>query len=184
MKQISFQELAEAFHNLPVGQLLHFKRYADRDLYGVVRLNTFECDTIMMAYYGGGNSCLFDGSLGYTVEDLLTWIENCLRDCENGTVYLVGQTRFQILLQREWLFYLSDNNDKEPKYANVTIRFKDDESESHAVISLTDYNEENAGQVHHYVNTLDELVELADPDKDATVRDFTIVSFESFSGSI
>lgn len=184
MKQITFQELAEAFHNLPVGRQLHFKRYADRDLYGVVRLDTFECDSIMMSYYGGGNSCLFDGSLGYTVQDILTWIENCLGDCENDMVYLLGQTDLQILLQREWLFFQSDNDNKDPEYANVSIRFKDDNSEGSVIISLADFSEETADRVFHYAGSLNELVELAAPDKEATVQNFIVIGLNSYSNTI
>lgn len=184
MKQITFQELAETIHDLPTGQKLNFKRYADRDLYGVIRLDLFECDSILMSYYGGGRSSLFDASLDCSAAEILTWLEDNLGDCENDTVYLLEQTDLQILIQREWLFSQSDNDNKAPKYANVSVRFKDDNSEGSVIISLTDFSEETADRVFHYAGSLNELVELADPDEEATVQNFIVIGLSSYSNTI
>lgn len=86
----------------------------------------------------------------------------------------------QLSLFKEWNYYLKDNDYEEPRYANVSIRFKDDNSEGEQIISLTDYSEDTADQVFHYARSLQELIELADTDKDATMENFTIIGLNEY----
>lgn len=90
----------------------------------------------------------------------------------------------QLSLFKEWNYYLKDNDYEEPRYANVSIRFKDDNSEGEQIISLTDYSEDTADQVFHYARSLQELIELADTDKDAIMENFMIIGFNEYSDHI
>lgn len=90
----------------------------------------------------------------------------------------------QLSLFKEWNYYLKANEDEEPRYANVSIRFKDDNSEGEQIISLTDYSEDTADRVFHYARSLQELIELADTDKKATMENFMIIRFNEYSDHI
>lgn len=90
----------------------------------------------------------------------------------------------QLSLFKEWNCYLKDNDYEEPRYANVSIRFKDDNSEGEQIVSLTDYSEDTADQVFHYARSLQELIELADTDKEATMENFIIIGLNEYSDHI
>lgn len=90
----------------------------------------------------------------------------------------------QLSLFKEWNYYLQDNEEEEPRYVNVSIRFKDDNSEGVQIISLTEHSEDSADRVFHYVCSLQELIELADTDKDATGDNFIIIGFNEYSDHI
>lgn len=94
------------------------------------------------------------------------------------------QNDTQLSILKRWNYYLNDNENEEPHYAHVSIRFKDDNSEGEQIISLTDYSEDTADRVFHYVRSLQELIGLADTDKDATVENFIITRFNEYSNSI
>lgn len=90
----------------------------------------------------------------------------------------------QLSLFKEWNCYLKDNDYEAPRYANVSIRFKDDNSEGEQIVSLTDYSEDTADQVFHYARSLQELIELADTDKEATMENFIIIGLNEYSDHI
>ena len=94
------------------------------------------------------------------------------------------QNDTQLSILKGWNYYLNDNENEEPHYAHVSIRFKDDNSEGEQIISLADYSEDTADRVFHYVRSLQELIGLADTDKDATVENFIITRFNEYSNSI
>lgn len=94
------------------------------------------------------------------------------------------QNDTQLSILKGWNYYLNDNENEEPHYAHVSIRFKDDNSEGEQIISLTDYSKDTADRVFHYVRSLQELIGLADTDKDATVENFIITRFNEYSNSI
>ncbi|MCD8251913.1 MAG: hypothetical protein LUD40_07955 [Phocaeicola dorei] len=87
----------------------------------------------------------------------------------------------QLSIFKEWNYYLKDNNGEEPRYAHVSLRFKDDNSEGEQIISLTDYSEDMGDSVFHYVRSLQELIGLADTDKEATMENFIITRFNKYS---
>lgn len=94
------------------------------------------------------------------------------------------QNDTQLSIFKEWNYYLNDNDNEEPHYAHVSIRFKDDNSEGEQIISLTDYSEDTADKVFHYVRSLQELIGLADTDKEATMENFTIIRFNEYSDTL
>lgn len=94
------------------------------------------------------------------------------------------QNDTQLSILKGWNYYLNDNENEEPYYAHVSIRFKDDNSEGEQIISLTDYSEDTADKVFHYVRSLQELIGLADTDKEATMENFTIIRFNEYSGTL
>jgi len=90
----------------------------------------------------------------------------------------------QLSLFKDWNYYLNVYKDEKPRYVNVSIRFKDDNCESKQIISLTDYSENTADRVFHYVRSLQELIQLADTDKDATVENFIIIGLDEYTDHI
>lgn len=112
------------------------------------------------------------------------WLEN-IRDNMLETIEAkkMIKNKIQLSLIKSWNEYLQDN-EEEPRFANVSIRFKDDNSEGKVIISLTDHSEETDDRVFHYARTLQELAELADTNPEATVQNFIILSLNSYSDTI
>ena len=119
--------------------------------------------------------------LAFTNPAWLASIRDNILEAINTTKHLKNDT--QLSLFKEWNTYVNDNED-EPHYASVSIRFKDDGSEGEVIISLTDHSEETADRVFHYARTLQELTELADTNPEATVQNFIILSLNSYSDTI
>ncbi len=90
-EKLSLAELARRIYDLPAGQTLHFKRHADRDLYGVIRLDMFECDTLLISYYGGGNTSVFDVSRDYSAADIASWLRDVIEVENDTTVYRIEE---------------------------------------------------------------------------------------------
>lgn len=114
--------------------------------------------------------------------DWLKSIHNNVLEAIEAKKLIKNNTQLSIL--KEWNYYLQDNEGEVPRYANVSIRFKDDNSEVEKNISLTDYSEDKAEQVFHYVRSLQEFIELANTDKEATAQDFIITGFKKYSDNI
>lgn len=76
MTQTTFTELAQRVYDLPAGQMLHFKTFRGEEsaFYGVIRLDIFDCDTILMSYYGGNNTSTFDATIDYAAQDIESWL--------------------------------------------------------------------------------------------------------------
>lgn len=89
--KMSFQELARSIYDLPAGKTFHFKRHADRDLYGVIRLDMFECDTLLISYYGGGNTSVFDATQDYSAADIASWLRDVIEATDDTTVYQIKE---------------------------------------------------------------------------------------------
>ena len=83
--------MARRIYDLPAGQTLHFKRHADRDLYGVIRLDMFECDTLLISYYGGGNTSVFDATRDYSAADIASWLRDVIEAEDDATVYRIEE---------------------------------------------------------------------------------------------
>lgn len=119
--------------------------------------------------------------LAFTNPAWLASIRDNILEAIDTTKHLKNDT--QLSLFKEWNIY-ADDNEEEPHYANVSIRFKDDGSEGEVIISLTDHSEETADRVFHYARSLQELTELADTNPEATVQNFIILSLNSYSDTI
>lgn len=119
--------------------------------------------------------------LAFTNPTWLASIRDNILEAINSTKHLKNDT--QLSLFKEWNIYVNDN-EEEPLYASVSIRFKDDGSEGEEIISLTDPSEETADRVFHYAQSLQELIKLADTDKNATVQNFIIIGLNNYSASI
>lgn len=78
MTEITIQELGQKIYDLPAGKSIHFKRFEDRDLFGVTRLDIFDCDTILISYYGGLNTSVFDATVDYSPKDLAYWVQDVI----------------------------------------------------------------------------------------------------------
>ena len=90
-KEFSLAELARRIYDLPAGQMLHFKRHADRDLYGVIRLDMFECDTLLISYYGGGNTSVFDATRDCSADDIASWLRDVIETENDTTIYRIEE---------------------------------------------------------------------------------------------
>lgn len=89
--KISTADLAQRIHDLQFGEKLYFKRYVDRDLYGVTRLDLFESDNIFVSYFGGGNSSVFDACIECSVSGIRSWIEDVIDANKDTTLYLLSE---------------------------------------------------------------------------------------------
>lgn len=127
---------------------------------------------------------LYSSDLGVAFKnpDWLESIRDNVLEAIQAKKMIQNDTQLSIL--KGWNYYLNDNENEDPHYAHVSIRFKDDNSESEQIISLTDYSEDTADRVFHYVRSLQELIGLADTDKDATIENFIITRFNEYSDSI
>lgn len=123
-----------------------------------------------------------DVSVAFKNPDWLESIRDNVLEAIQAKKLIQNDTQLSIL--KGWNYYLNDNENEEPHYAHVSIRFKDDNSEGEQIISLADYSEDTADRVFHYVRSLQELIGLADTDKDATVENFIITRFNEYSNSI
>lgn len=119
--------------------------------------------------------------LAFTNPAWLAGIRDNILEAIDLTKHLKNDT--QLSLFKEWNIY-ADDNEEEPCYASVSIRFKDDGSEGVAIISLTDPSEETADRIFHYASSLQELTELADVNPEATVQNFIILSLNDYSDTI
>ena len=90
-EEFSLAELARRIYDLPAGQMLHFKRHADRDLYGVIRLDMFECDTLLISYYGGGNTSVFDATRDCSADDIASWLRDVIEAENDTTIYRIEE---------------------------------------------------------------------------------------------
>lgn len=90
-EELSLAELARRIYDLPAGQTLRFKRHADRDLYGVTRLDMFECDTLLISYYGGGNTSVFDATRDCSADDIASWLRDVIEAEDDTTVYRIEE---------------------------------------------------------------------------------------------
>ena len=109
------------------------------------------------------------------------WLENIccnIREAVQAKKLLKNDTQLSIF--KAWNCYLNDNDGEEPCYASAHIRFKDDGSEGKEIVSFADYSEATADRVLHYVRSLQELIELADTDTEATVQNFIITDIYEF----
>lgn len=91
MKKITITQLARKIFDLPAGRTLHFKRYSDRDLYGVVRHDLFDCDTIQLSYYGGLNTSVFDASVEHTAQGIASWVADVIGSSPRGSIYFLDE---------------------------------------------------------------------------------------------
>ena len=110
------------------------------------------------------------------------WLENIrcnVREAVQAKRLIKNDTQLSIF--KAWNYYLNDNDGEEPNYVKVLIRFKDDGSEVEGIISLTDPSEKTGEHVFYYVQSLQELIELADTDKEATVQNFIIIRFDEYA---
>lgn len=210
MKEITIRELAKMVCDLPVNENIYVKQHVDSQLFGITCLNLFESDIIILSHFGGGFSAIFDTSVTNEEKEMYSWLKYAFGAGDNEkTVYLLDEKEAvgsdttlddetfletidstkhlkndtQLSLFKEWNIYV-DNNEEEPHYASVSIRFKDDGSEGEVIISLTDHSEKTADRVFHYAQSLQELIELAVTDKKATVQNFIIISLNDYSASI
>ena len=114
--------------------------------------------------------------------DNLFWLKNI---CNNVMEAIEATTNLkndiQCLLLKKWNLYLKDNDNVEPRYACVSIRFKDGDDGGEKIISLTDFSEETTDHIFHYVQSLQELIELADTNKEATMQSFIITGINEYS---
>lgn len=123
-----------------------------------------------------------DADVAFKEPDWLESIRDNILEAIEAKKLIQNDTQLSIL--KGWNYYLNDNDNQEPHYAHVSIRFKDDNSEGEQIISLTDYSEDTANKVFHYVRSLQELIGLADTDKEATIENFTIIRFNKYSDTL
>lgn len=123
-----------------------------------------------------------DADVAFKNPDWLKSIRDNVLEAIEAKKLTKNDTQLSIL--KEWNYYLKDNDGEEPHYANVSIRFKDDNSEGEVIISLTDHSEETADRVFHYAGSLRELTELANTDSKATMQNFIILSLNCYSATI
>ena len=102
MTEITIQQLAQKIYDLPAGKTLHFKRYSDRDLFGVTRLDIFNCDTILISYYGGLNTSVFDATVDYAPKDIASWVYDVIEINESDPVYFLGENEVLPVKHELW----------------------------------------------------------------------------------
>ena len=119
--------------------------------------------------------------LAFTNPVWIASIRDNILEAIDVTKHLKNDIQFSLF--KEWNIY-ADNNEEEPRYASVSIRFKDDGSEKEVIISLTGHSAETGEHVFHYVHSLQELIELADTDKESTVQNFIIIGFNEYSDTL
>lgn len=91
-EKISLEELGRRVFDLPTGHTLHFKCREDQNLYGVTRLDLFECDTLLISCYGGGNTSVFDATCDYSAQDIAVWPRDMTDASQDTPVYYMQNT--------------------------------------------------------------------------------------------
>lgn len=110
------------------------------------------------------------------------WLENIRCNVREAVqVKRLMKNDTQLSIFKAWNYYLNDNDGEEPNYVKVLIRFKDDGSEVEGIISLADPSEKTGEHVFYYAQSLQELIELANTDKEATVQNFIIIRFDEYA---
>jgi len=69
------QSLAVRAYNMEPDEEIHFKTHPDSDLWAITRIKKYECETLYLCYYGGGNMTIYDCYYSEnTPEDIQKWI--------------------------------------------------------------------------------------------------------------
>lgn len=94
-REISVTDLAELIIRLAPDQELYFKTSKDSDLYGIKNLTPFENNLILLSYYGGGNSSIYDRKVDE--DGVAQWISEVLGKELNHKIHLLGKNELELL---------------------------------------------------------------------------------------
>ncbi|MDR2005300.1 MAG: hypothetical protein LBQ74_19940 [Prevotella sp.] len=83
------QELAKSIFNLEMDIEFNFSLNEDgSDFFGVIRKRIFDGDILLLGYYRGSETSMFNLINQQEDKDLIDWLEYCINKGETETIYL------------------------------------------------------------------------------------------------
>lgn len=121
MTEITISEIARKIYDLPAGKKLYFRHHVDHDLFGVIKLDIFECDSILISRFGGHNTSVFDATMDYTPKGISSWVQDVVEANEYETVFLMEESEVYPRKHELWGITFRTSNDDGTTYRTLAI---------------------------------------------------------------